>query len=81
MVSQKRDARQPQFRNGSIIFDDGERLSVVIKNLSDGGARVEFFVNRPLPERVTLSEPLLKLRRAARVVWQAEGAAGLAFSE
>ncbi|MGD9980624.1 MAG: PilZ domain-containing protein [Hyphomonadaceae bacterium] len=77
----KRAPRQPLFRNGVIIFEDGERLKVVIKDLSDGGVRVEFFVNRLLPDLVTLSEPTLKLRRTARVVWQTGGAAGLAFSE
>jgi hypothetical protein len=77
--SQKRVARQPVFRNGVLTFEDGERFSVVIKDLSDGGARIEFFVNRPLPETVLLSEPMLKLRRNARVIWQRDGAAGLAF--
>jgi hypothetical protein len=75
----KRDPRQSLFRNGVLTFDDGERMSVVIKDLSDSGARVEFFVNRPLPELMTLSEPMLKLRRRVRVVWQRDGAAGLAF--
>ncbi|MGQ0533059.1 MAG: PilZ domain-containing protein [Caulobacteraceae bacterium] len=80
-VKGKRQPRQPVFRNGVLIFDDGERLSVVIKDLSDGGVRVEFFVNRPLPATIMLSEPTLKLRRRARVVWQSDGAAGLAFSD
>src|ERR1700741_676559 len=77
----KRSPRQPVFRNGTLIFEDGDRLAVVIKDLSDGGARVEFFVNRPLPETMILSEPTLKLRRRACVVWQRDGAAGLVFSD
>lgn len=75
----KRAPRQPLYRNGVLIFDDGERLAVIIKDLNDGGARVDFFVHRLLPETVMLAEPTLKLRRRARVVWQGDGAAGLAF--
>jgi hypothetical protein len=74
-----RDPRQTLFRNGVVIIDDAERLNVVIKDLSDSGARVEFFVRRILPDAVTLAEPMLKLRRRARVVWQRDGVAGLAF--
>jgi hypothetical protein len=80
-VKGKRNPRQAVFRNGVLTFDDGERMSVVVKDLSDSGARVEFFVNRPLPELMTLSEPTPKLRRRVRVVWPRGGAAGLAFSE
>lgn len=58
---------------------DGEKLSVAIKNLSESGARVEYFIRRELPELVVLIEPTLRIRHRARVVWQRDGAAGLAF--
>lgn len=74
-----RAPRQALFRNGALNYGDGHRMAVIIKDLSDRGARIEFFVNLNLPELVVLSEPTLRLRRSARVVWQTDGAAGLAF--
>lgn len=67
------------FRAGSVIPDGGAHRSVAVKWLSDSGARIEFFVREPLPEEFTLVEPIGGLRRRARVVWQEEYQAGLAF--
>lgn len=81
-VQTKSGSRAPRkhvFRNATLSWDEAHRLGVVIKDLSDEGARVEFFQNVTLPEIVTLIEPTLKLRRNARVVWQTNGAAGLQF--
>ena len=74
-----RAPRDPKFRNASLIFDDGHRLSVTIKDLSVGGARIEYFIRVTLPLEVVISEPTLRLRRRARVAWQRDGVAGLAF--
>lgn len=71
--------RQAVYRQGMLVFADGERLAVAIKNLSKSGARVEFFIRRELPELVVLIEPTLRIKHRARVVWQRDGAAGLAF--
>lgn len=78
-VSNKRAERAALYRQGVLIFGDGQRLRIALKNLSTTGARVEFFTRTELPEEVILAEPTLKLRRRARVVWQAEGVAGLLF--
>lgn len=75
----ERSVRQPVYRQGMLILAEGERLSVAIKDLSEGGARVEYFVRRELPDFVVLIEPTLRIRRRARVVWRRDGAAGLAF--
>jgi hypothetical protein len=74
-----RQRRIATFKNASVILRDGARISVVVKDLSDAGARVEFFARTVLPQEVLLVEPMLKLRRQARVVWQSDGAAGLRF--
>ncbi len=71
--------RHAVYRQGTLVFADGERLSVAIKNLSESGARVEYFVRRELPAVVVLIEPALRIRRRAKVVWQRDGVAGLAF--
>ena len=71
--------REALFRDRTLTINEGERLRVVIKDLSCTGARVEFLVHRQLPPIVTLSEPVQRLRRQAHVVWQRDGVAGLAF--
>jgi hypothetical protein len=76
---QQRQDRRVLFREGYVILESGQKVRVVIKNLSNTGARVEFFSQTMLPEEVVLSEPILKLRRQARVIWQREGVAGLRF--
>ncbi len=77
----ERAFRRPFFRHGALVFEDGQRLNVAVKDLSAGGARVEFYVRTMLPDNVMLCEPTLRLRCRAKVVWQEEGAAGLAFTE
>lgn len=69
------------FRHGVVIIESGQKLSVAIKSLSETGARVEFFTAVTLPPTVLLSEPTLRLRRRARVVWQRDGVASLEFIE
>jgi len=71
--------RRAVYRQGALVLDDGERLSVVVKNLSESGARVEYVIRLTLPAVVVLIEPTLRIRRAAKVVWQRDGVAGLAF--
>lgn len=77
----ERAFRRPFFRHGALVFEDGQRLHIAVKDLSTGGARVEFYMRTTLPENLMLCEPTLRLRCRAKVVWQQEGAAGLAFVE
>jgi hypothetical protein len=77
----ERAFRRPFFRHGALVFEDGQRLSIAVKDLSVGGARIEYYVRTTLPDNVMLCEPTLRLRCRAKVVWQTEGAAGLAFIE
>ena len=74
-----RQARQSVFKNGTILLDSGARFAVAIKDVSAGGARIEFFQDVPLEGVFTISEPMLKLRRRARVSWRKDGSAGLTF--
>jgi hypothetical protein len=76
MVS--RTAREKTFRTGAIVLEDGERVPVIIKDISERGARIEFVQHIELPASVTLIEPTMK-RRQATVAWQRDGVAGLHF--
>lgn len=77
----ERADRRPLYREGFLVFESGQKMRVAIKNLSDSGARIEFFSRADLPDHVWLSEPILKLRRRARVVWQRDHTAGLFFMD
>jgi hypothetical protein len=74
-----RASRQAVFRAATVILDSGVRFSVAMKDLSGGGARIEFLVRDCLPAEFVLSEPLQRLRRRVRVVWQSQGVAGVRF--
>ena len=79
---QSKPDRKPRamvFRQATLVFDDGQKFPVVVKDVSEDGARVEFFMRTALPDRILLIEPTLRLRKRALVVWQRDGAAGLRF--
>jgi hypothetical protein len=71
--------RKPTFKAATLAFITGERVDVVVKNVSDTGARVEFLRDIQLPDRVLVSEPTMRLKTWAYVIWQTRGAAGLQF--
>ncbi len=75
----ERSPRQPTFKQATVTLAGGERMDVVVKNVSDTGLRIEFFKKVTLTEQVLVAEPTLRIRRWARVMWQTEGAAGLQF--
>lgn len=76
-----RAARDSVFKQAAIILDSGARHSVAIKDISAGGARIEFFHDIALEGEFTISEPMTRLRRRARVAWRTQGAAGLVFTD
>jgi len=74
-----RAERKPTFKAATLTFITGDRIEVIVKNLSVTGARVEFMRNVLLPDRVLLSEQTTRLKVWAYVIWQEPGAAGLEF--
>lgn len=77
----KRDERQPSYRQGVVQLPDGQRFTVVLKNVSPTGARIEYFIKNELPDEIVIIEPTMKIRHRARVVWQGDGVAGIAYLE
>lgn len=74
-----RAERTGVFKQATLSLGDGSRVQVAIKDLSTGGARIEFFHEIALEGVFVVSEPISRLRRKAKVVWRAKGAAGLQF--
>jgi hypothetical protein len=74
-----RAVREPTFKQGTITTRGGERIPVVLKNVSKTGVRIEFFRDVTLGDHVLITEPTLRLNIWAEVMWQSRGAAGLKF--
>ena len=74
-----RAQRQPTFKQGTLMMAAGERVDVVVKNISATGAKIQFFKHVVLTRKVIMAEPTLRLRKWAEVVWQKDGEAGLRF--
>jgi hypothetical protein len=75
----KRETRQPTFKQATITTRGGERIPVVVKNVSPSGARIEYMKETTLGDHVLLSEPTLRIKTWAEVMWETRGAAGLKF--
>lgn len=75
----KRAVRHPTFKQATITTRGGERIAVVVKNISDTGARIEYMRDAALGDHVLLSEPTLRIKTWAEVMWETRGAAGLKF--
>jgi hypothetical protein len=73
----RRSVRADAWRPATISFQTGERMDVVVKNISDSGAKIEFVFSAYLPDRVRLTAQ--GMSRWAYVTWQTWGGAGLQF--
>ncbi len=78
---EKRAERKQTFKSATVTTLGGERVDVVVKNVSATGARIEFLRDIQLTDRVMLCEPTLRIKTWAYVVWQTRGAAGLQFAQ
>lgn len=78
-VERRAEPREAVFQEVVVTLEDYHKLRAVIVNLNSRGARIQFSNRTELPFRIRLSAPTLKLNCWARVVWQADEAAGLEF--
>jgi DNA-directed RNA polymerase subunit E'/Rpb7 len=76
-----RSKREATFKQATLMMSAGERVDVVVKNISETGAKVQFFKHVVLTQKVLMAEPTLRIRKWAEVVWQKDGEAGLRFIE
>jgi hypothetical protein len=78
-TSHRRPSRTPAYKPAVLVIGGGEKLPVVIKNLSETGAKVAFFQNRELSGQVRLVEQSISLNAVAHIAWQRDGMLGLTF--
>ncbi len=74
-----RDARGAVFKPGKIYLTKTDQLRCVIRNVSNGGAYVHLEGAYPLPPVVVLHFDQTGVVKKARVAWQKETEAGLAY--
>lgn len=74
-----RETREPVFRPGKIYLSKTDYVRCVIRNVSGGGAYLHLEVCQPLPEIVVLRFDQTGVIKKARVAWQRETEAGLAY--
>lgn len=74
-----REERKPVFRSGRVIVNANLQSQCVIRDISDHGARIVLDGAINLPEIVILKISQLGISKKARVAWQDELTAGLAF--
>ncbi|MAW78652.1 MAG: hypothetical protein CMI63_00295 [Parvularcula sp.] len=75
----EREKREAVFRPGKIYLSKSDQVRCVIRNVSDGGAYVHLEGMQPLPPIVMLRFDQTGVVKKARVAWQNEIEAGLAF--
>lgn len=75
----EREKREAVFRPGKIYLSKTDQVRCVIRNVSDGGAYVHLEGMQPLPPIVMLRFEQTGIVKKARVAWQHEIEAGLAF--
>lgn len=80
-VERRNEERESVFREAVLTIEGYYNVRAIITDISAGGARIEFATRVDLPSRIVITEPAHRLKRWARVVWQHDGAAGLAFQE
>lgn len=74
------DAREKIYRFARLILPGAASVNCVVLDLSQGGARVQFDgFGAGLPEYVTLEFEASGVSRKARVAWERQHMAGLAF--
>ena len=78
-VERRAEERQATFQEVLLTLEDFHKIRAIIVNLSSRGARIHFSTRTELPFRVRFSAPVLNRSGWARVVWQADEAAGLEF--
>jgi hypothetical protein len=61
------------------INERGSTMDCVVRNISDGGACVEFDQSAKLPEEMNLSIPRKGRSFLARIIWRQANRVGLAF--
>lgn len=79
LEERRRTTRQPTFRAGEVIFDDGSVQDCIIRNVSDSGCLIKLENANALPEEILIRIDRSKPARRAEIVWRSTSLAGAMF--
>ncbi len=71
--------RQPTFKAGEVIFDDGAAQDCIVRNVSDSGCLLKLENANALPAEVLIRIDRDKPARRAEIVWRSTSLAGAVF--
>ncbi|GJD57916.1 PilZ domain-containing protein [Methylobacterium dankookense] len=80
MNERRRQQRRRTYLGGAVTFNHGmQRLTCLVRDLSEDGARFAFSDGVMLPEAIDLAIDLHRETRRARIVWRGNDTVGVAF--
>jgi hypothetical protein len=82
MEEKRKHPRHRTFLRGKVEFNNrASSLDCTIRDLSDGGARLELAETVAIPEHFELSVPAKGMRHAAYIKWRTKTHVGIAFAQ
>jgi len=82
MLDRRNEQRSRTYRGGQVAFNNRwSTMECLVRNLSEGGARIEFAEPAFIPDDLDLIVPLRGYSTSVRVVWRQARAMGVSFVE
>ncbi len=79
-LEERRQAmRQPAFKAGEVIFEDGSAQDCIVRNVSDSGCLIKLENANALPDDVLIRIDRSKPARRVEIVWRSTSLAGAMF--
>ncbi len=75
----RESVRNPTFKAGEIIIDDGRTLACIVRNISESGCLMKLDNADALPDFVAIRIDLDAPPRPAEIVWRSTTLAGAMF--
>lgn len=80
LEERRQSFREPTFKAGEVILEDGTALDCVVRNVSDTGCLVKLENANALPEEIRIRIDLGKPPRQAQIIWRSTSLAGAMFT-
>lgn len=82
MLERRNERRRPTYLGGQVAFNNRwSTMECVVRNLSEGGARLDFAEPAFLPDDLELIIPLRGVTSSVRVVWRDARSLGVSLAE
>jgi hypothetical protein len=78
-TERRAQARHRVFKGGRLAFNSGGSLECTVRNISQGGARIDLTSPVALPEQFMLLIAIDHFQRSCHPVWTNDTRIGLAF--